>query len=89
MHECTAGPADSARPISILHVSLAKFAISFRMLLIAYFFYTPSLLREMDATIREMTGSQAPSDAFVIKLRVKVIKTLGHQPCIQSESFKL
>lgn len=57
------------------HIPSAKFAISFRMPLIAFFYiYIPKLLRETDARISELTGSRAHVDAFAIKLWGKVIK---------------
>lgn len=55
------------------------------MLLIAFisfytYIYIPNLLRGMNATVSKLTGSRAHVDAFAIRLREKVIKTLGYQP---------
>lgn len=55
-HGSAAGSAEGACFISILHVPLAKFAVSLRTLLIARF-YIPGLLREMNATVSDLTGS--------------------------------
>lgn len=87
-HGCTAGPADGARAISILHVPSAKFAISFRMLLIAYFFTFLASSEKWMPLLVIWQAAEHTAMHFVIKLKGKVIKTLGCQPWIWSESLK-
>jgi hypothetical protein len=85
-HKCTAGPAHCSLVFCTSQLLNLPFHLECFWL---HIFYIPSLLREMDATVTELTGSRAHIDSFAIRLKGKVIKTLGYQPWICLESLKL
>lgn len=65
MHECTAGSADIACPISILHIPSLNSPFHLECSDCIFFFNIPRLLREMEAIVSDLTGSQAPRDGCI------------------------
>lgn len=86
MHECTAGSADIACPISILHIPSLNSPFHLECSDCIFFLISPAYSEKWKPLSVIWQAAKHPGmDVFVIKLKRKLTKTLR----IQSESFKL